>query len=88
MEGNRCGFSGALEYLRDKITIFAPQGPLIHLHEEDKVYYPSDVVLGLDRAQSSITQCATATPSWNFHQLNAALDSSIVLAYINKINQT
>lgn len=64
MESNRVGFSEAL---------FAPQVPVIHLHEQEEVAYLSDAIVELDWTQSEIPQCATVTPSCNFHELYVAV---------------
>lgn len=60
IEINRCGVGEALEDLWDTIRNYSAQGFTIHLHEEDRVNYLSDSVVGLYWAQNSITQCATS----------------------------
>lgn len=68
VERNRCGVIESLKGLRDTITLFSRQGPIIHFHEKKKVEYLLDLVARLDWAQSSIIKCATSTPPWNFQQ--------------------
>ena len=76
MDKKNCSPNEALEELRSQISKFAPQGPKNHRSEEDKVEYLHDAVIGIDWAQSALTQSVASNPAWNFQQLYTALDSA------------
>ena len=66
----------ALEQVRETITRLAPQGPLIHRNDEDKVEYLYKAVVGAEWAKNALSSSQSSNPPWNFQQLYSALDAA------------
>lgn len=76
MEKRSCDVSDGLEYLRNIISKFAPQGPHAHRGQEAKVEYLYNAVLGNQWASTALTNCYAQAEPWSFTQLSQALDSA------------
>lgn len=68
MESSRCGVIESLEYLGYTITIFAPQGDIIYLREEENVANLSDAVIGLYWVQITIKNALLLLP-WKLPEI-------------------